>query len=376
MKTHPSRCYDQSIRAHFMAVDVGRAFVQPYRKGHGVRRRGLYFGAAIVYCAAVVACSTAPRADLALTQVPVTRTEDQGSGSIAAAYRITAGDELDIQVNDAPQYDQTTKVRPDGKITLNVVGSFDVAGRSPEQVQDEIRERYKALSGSDQAREYLIHANDGLEVKFPYYQQLNEEMKVQPDGKIRLQLVGTIRAEGLSPEELEHELEQRYAQFLKEPELTVIVRTATSQMVRTAAGARRGDLAGLQPIVMVRSFQEPQVFVGGEVARAGMIHYTPGLTLLQALTAAGGNLPSGDVTKLVVLRRATAATSNVLRPNLTKTFRTAPTHDIVLEPFDVVLLPPSKAQSVAEAMDKYVYKIIAPLKNSTFGYIYGATKVY
>jgi len=42
------------------------------------------------------------------------------------------------------------------------------------------------------------------------------------------------------------------------------------------------------------------------------------------------------------------------------------------------VLPPSGAQKVAEWMDKYVYKIFAPLKNSSFSYVYAvnSNKLY
>jgi polysaccharide export outer membrane protein len=126
----------------------------------------------------------------------------------------------------------------------------------------------------------------------------------------------------------------------------------------------------------VRSFQTPQVYVTGEVARPGMVPYMPGLTLLQVLAASGGTLPSGDVTKLVILRRTDAQSAAVLRPGLTKTYRAEPTRDVTLEPYDVLLIPPTRVQSLAETLDAYVYKLFAPLKNSTFGYVYGSTKVY
>ena len=298
------------------------------------------------------------------------------SSSGPASYLLAAGDELDVKIADAPQYDQTVRVRPDGKVSLSVVGTVYVAGRTPEDVQSELRERYIALAGSDSQREYLIHANDELEIKFPYYQALNDQMRVRPDGKIQLQLGGTLQAEGRSPEELEAELEHRYARYLKEPDLAVIVRSATSQSVRTATGAGRGGLMGLQPVVVVRSFQTPQVFITGEVARPGVIPYTPGLTLLQALAEAGGHLPSGDVTKMVVLRRATPQSADVLRPGLKSNYRTDPAFDFVLQPYDVVLMPPTGAQTLAEWLDRYVYKLIAPIKNSSFSYLLNGTKVY
>ena len=323
---------------------------------------------------AMAGCASAPSADSTLTQIPVVA--QTSATAVAPAYRLTSGDELDIKIIDAPQYDQTVKVRPDGKVDLSVIGALAAAGRSPEELQAEVRERYQALAGADQQREYLIHANDELEIKFPFYQQLDDQMRVRPDGKIQVQLAGTLQAEGLSPEELKLELRQRYMPYLKEPELTVIVRSATSQAIRTATGTARGGMSGLQPIVSLRSFQTPQVFVTGEVARAGMLAYTPGLTLLQALAEAGGHLPSGDVTKIVILRKTADQTAQLLRPGLTRTYRAAPTLDVMLQPYDVLLVPPTKAENLAQSLDRYVYKLFAPIKNSTFGYVYGSTKVY
>ena len=309
-------------------------------------------------------------------------TASDASASVAAAsvaaYTLAVGDEFDVRMPDAPQYDQTVKVRPDGKVDLSLIGTVEAAGRSAEELQAVLRDRYRAMAGSDQQREYLIHANDELEIKLPYYPNLNDQMRVRPDGKIDLQLAGTVQAEGLSPEQLEAELKHRYAVYLREPELTVIVRTATSQMVRTATGMGRGGMADLQPLVVVRSFQAPQVFISGELPRPGMVPYVSGLTLLQVLAESGGQLPSGDVTKLIILRRTSATTADVLRPGLTRSFRTEPTRDVLLAPYDVIVLPPSGAQKVAEWMDKYVYKIFAPLKNSSFSYVYAvnSNKLY
>ena len=319
-------------------------------------------------------CSSAPPAESAATVVPVIT--EAAPGGEAPAYRLTSGDELDIKVADAPQYDQTLKVRPDGKVDASLVGAIQAAGETPGAVQAELRRRYAALAGSDQDREYLIRANDELDIKLPYYPQFNDQIRVRPDGKIQLQLAGTVRAEGMTPEELQLELHRRYAQFLKEPELSVIVRTATSQSIRTAMGPGRGGLTGLQPVVSVRSFQTPQVFVTGEVLRPGMFPYAAGLTLLQVMAEAGGHLPSGDVTKLVIIRKTSDQTAQLLRPGLTKSYRNTPTRDFALAPYDVLLVPPTRAQNLAEALDKYVYKLFAPLKNSTFGYVYGSTKVY
>jgi protein involved in polysaccharide export with SLBB domain len=285
-------------------------------------------------------------------------------------FSFAAGDEFDLRVPDAPQFDQTLKVRPDGKVSLPLLGTVHVQGRTPEDVQEELRERFKQLAGAPGEREYLLRAGDEIELKFPYHSQLNELLRLRPDGKIQVQMVGTLQAEGLSPEELQLELKRRYARHLKVPELSVMVRNVTSQNVRVAGGTGRAGLAGLQPSIIARGFQPAQVFVGGEVGRPGVLAYRPGLSLLQALIESGGQLPTGDAHQLMVLRRGADDQMQVLRPDLPGDYLRAPDRDLALQPYDVVLLPKSDAATLADRLNQYLFNLFPPLKNSSLGFSY------
>lgn len=300
-----------------------------------------------------------------------------GAGAAAAASRTEApsfgfsvGDEFDLKVPDAPQLDQTLRVRPDGKVSLPLIGTVHVQGRTPEDVQQELQERLVALAGAPGNREYLLQPNDELEIKFPYHTQLNEAVRIRPDGKLQLQMIGTVVAEGLSPEELRDQLKQKYARFLKVPELSVVVRTVTTQNLRVAGGQGRAGLAQLKPAVIARSVPPPQVFIGGEVGRPGVLAYRPGLSLLQALIEAGGQLPSGDATQLVVLRRGGAEQVAVLRPGLSAQYMRSPDQDVMLQPYDVVLLPKSDAATLADRLNQYVFNLFPVLRNSSLGFSY------
>jgi polysaccharide export outer membrane protein len=299
----------------------------------------------------------------------------QLSSSPPLSYALAVGDEIDIKVPDAPQYEQTARVRPDGIVNLNLAGAVQALGRTPEDLQRELRERYSAAAGGLQQREYLLHANDELDLKFPYVPGLNETVRIRPDGKIQLQLAGTIQAEGLTPEALQAELKRRYGKVLRIPELSVILRAASSQAVRTELGMTRAGLAGLEPTVLLRSFQSPQVYVAGEMARPGMFSFTPGLTLMQLLAQAGGHLPSGDIGNLVILRRNAEGTADVLEPRLPLRYLAAPDKDIVLQPFDLVLLPPTPIAVLGQNLDQYLFKILPPLRNSSFGFAYNINGV-
>jgi len=55
-----------------------------------------------------------------------------------ADYRLTAGDKLRIEVYKDTQLSQSLQVRPDGKITLPLVGDIAAAGRTSVELRDAI----------------------------------------------------------------------------------------------------------------------------------------------------------------------------------------------------------------------------------------------
>lgn len=352
------------------------------------RRAGMGLGLGAALLAGLLGCAapavppaggTVPLSQLVLPAAPMAAASDATATAPATPpspltqaprYVLSVGDDIDVRVPDAPYLDQSLKVRPDGQISLPLVGSVAAAGRSPDELEAALRERLQALAGAPGERDYLLQPNDELEIKFPHYSQLNELMRIRPDGKLQLQLVGTVVAEGRSPEELRDELRKRYARYLKLPELSVVVRSFSTQNVRVAGGVGRAGLAQLRPTVIARTVAPPQVFVGGEVQRPGVLAYRPGLSLLQALIEAGGSLPTGDSRQLLVLRRSAGDQVALLRPGLSAQFMRRPDQDVVLQPYDVVLLPKSDAATLADRLNEYVFNLFPVLRNSSLGFSY------
>jgi polysaccharide biosynthesis/export protein len=60
---------------------------------------------------------------------------------LPAAYKIGVGDVLHIVVWAEPQFTETAVVRPDGKVSLPLVSELEVAGQTPEAVQQTLTER-------------------------------------------------------------------------------------------------------------------------------------------------------------------------------------------------------------------------------------------
>jgi polysaccharide biosynthesis/export protein len=64
----------------------------------------------------------------------------RGGGTVAVApdYRLAIGDKLRVEVYKDPQLSQSLQVRPDGKITLPLVGDVSAAGLTSIELRDQL----------------------------------------------------------------------------------------------------------------------------------------------------------------------------------------------------------------------------------------------
>jgi polysaccharide export outer membrane protein len=59
-----------------------------------------------------------------------------------AVMRIVPGDELEINFFGAPELSLVQRVRPDGKISVRLFGDVQVAGKTPPEIQRELKDLY------------------------------------------------------------------------------------------------------------------------------------------------------------------------------------------------------------------------------------------
>jgi polysaccharide export outer membrane protein len=122
---------------------------------------------------------------------------------------------------------------------------------------------------------YKIGPGDVLQVIVWRETDISQPMiTVRPDGKISLPLVKEIDVAGFTTDEVEKDLANRLKPFVKDPDVSVIVRESHSQ----------------------------KVYVIGAVRREGPIRLSSPLTILQALAEAGGVTEYAKRKKIYVLR--------------------------------------------------------------------------
>jgi polysaccharide biosynthesis/export protein len=79
------------------------------------------------------ATSTAPAAP-----APAPSPGQAAAAALPADYRMTVGDKLRVEVYKDPQLSQSLQVRPDGKITLPLIGDINAAGLTSIELRDQI----------------------------------------------------------------------------------------------------------------------------------------------------------------------------------------------------------------------------------------------
>ncbi len=112
--------------------------------------------------------------------------------------------------------------------------------------------------------EYLIGVGDELDVRVWRNPDLSTEVPVRPDGRISTPLVGDIVAAGVSTEDLARSIENQLSQFIRNPQVTVVVSNASSV-----------------------DFQQ-RVRVTGAVMDPTSMAYRDGMTVLDLVLEAGG----------------------------------------------------------------------------------------
>lgn len=310
-----------------------------------------------------------------------------------AGYSISAGDKLRIQFPFHPTYNSTAIVRPDGRISMVLLGSVMAAGKTTDELQRDLSTSYLRAEGGDnipsmqleEKKHYYINPGDLLEVKFTYHKELDDKVIVRPDGRISLVMVNSVIAEGRTPEELAASLQKAYKKYIKDPELVVIVRRFTSEQYYVDGHIERPRIMDLDKVVVnVIDAAPMEVYVGGEVARPGYLPYRGTMTALEAIISAGGDTNRADLSQVAVLRELPNHKGELLVRNLrfdkvgggiggvgSGPLATAAQNDIRLQPYDVIIVPKSGIASFDDYLDQYLYKVVRPLANSSFAYVYG-----
>jgi polysaccharide export outer membrane protein len=252
-------------------------------------------------------------------------------------------------------------------------------------------------------RGYAIGEQDLLEISVFEVDQLSRTVRVDEDGTINLPLLGRVPVSGLTRSELEQEIARRLEDgFVRDPQVTVFIREFHSRRVTvTGAVKNPGSYEMLGPRTLVEMIAEAggltdkgaeelhvirrdpetgeetrlrvslkkllyendssanlllapgdivyapfvemvDIYVNGAVAQPGAYEFrrSDRVTVLQAVTRAGGATARANEKKVQVIRTLAGGRKQILDLDLRKV-KKGRAEDIVLQEDDVVVVPES-----------------------------------
>jgi Periplasmic protein involved in polysaccharide export len=163
---------------------------------------------------------------------------------------------------------------------------------------------------------YLIGVDDQLQVTVWHNPDLSVSVPVRPDGKITVPLVGDIPAGGRTTDQVGAEIQQKLGQYIRDPQVAVILTALRSHEYLS------------------------RVRVTGAVRSPISIPYRQGMTVLDAVLAAGGTTEFAAPDRTELYRHASDGSSQAYAVRLEKILQQGDiANNYPVQPGDVITVP-------------------------------------
>jgi len=163
---------------------------------------------------------------------------------------------------------------------------------------------------------YLIGVDDQLQVTVWHNPDLSVSVPVRPDGKVTVPLVGDIAAGGRTTDQVAAEIQQKLGQYIRDPQVAVILTALRSHEYLS------------------------RVRVTGAVRSPISIPYRQGMTVLDAVLAAGGTTEFAAPDRTELYRRSAAGATQSYAVRLEKILQQGDlANNYPVQPGDVITVP-------------------------------------
>lgn len=261
---------------------------------------------------------------LAIVILPACLLSVRASHAADDTYAVGVSDVLEIQVWDNKDLNQVVFVRPDGKISLPLIGEIQAGGKTVQQLQDLLVELYtKSVKGANvtvslkEIKSRPVYFIGGFAK--PGVEQLTRDLRL-------VQAIAIVG--GLLPS--------------ADGDNGFILRGDRRIPIDFTRLLQRGDVTQdvrLQPGDSVVVPFADAVYVHGEVKTPGAIKSTGDLTVLRAISQVGGVTPLAATGRVEILRGQSEKKERI-KVDLDKMMRAPDDNpDVRLKANDIVFVP-------------------------------------
>jgi polysaccharide export outer membrane protein len=155
-----------------------------------------------------------------------------------------------------------------------------------------------------------LGVGDVFEVRVYGEPDLSNTFKIGQEGTISFPLAGTIKVEGLEPQQIAKRISERLADgILRNPQVTVLVKEQVSK----------------------------KVFIIGQVSKPGTLPYSPSMSVVEAITQAGGFTPLAAKNDTTLTRNEAGAKKTIRVP--VEDIGRGRAENVYLRPGDIISVP-------------------------------------
>jgi polysaccharide export outer membrane protein len=167
---------------------------------------------------------------------------------------------------------------------------------------------------------YRLQPTDVVEVHYRYSPEFDQTVTVQPDGFVNLQIVGDVKLQGLSLDQVKSTILEKASRRLKDPEITLVL----------------------------KEFEKPYFVVGGEVGNPGRFEMRGQVTAVQAIAMAGGfKTASAKHSQVILFRRVGSDLAKTEILDLKAAMRPSATEPLAdLRPGDMLIVPQNRVSKI------------------------------
>lgn len=158
---------------------------------------------------------------------------------------------------------------------------------------------------------FTLRPGDVLQITVWKEEGMDQETVVLPDGTITFPLIGTIKAQNRTPADLQLDIKIGLSRMIPDAAVTVIVKAPLGHTVS----------------------------VMGQVAKPGNFVMGQKISVMQALSQAGGLTPYADENDIIILRMTGGEKESIPFPYDDVSRGRALEKDITLQPGDVIFVP-------------------------------------
>jgi len=210
-----------------------------------------------------------------------------------------------------------------------------------------LRERENQVS----AIEYRVGIPDTIHISAQRILEINgNTIRIQPDGKISLKLVGDVKVIGMTPKEIAAKLEVLFSEYYLDPDITVRIAIYASK----------------------------KYYLHGEGVSVGSRPYTGRDTLIDAVGSTVSNFLAWSSRVKVIRPSHGDRPVRVIEVDVDNMIKNGDwSQNILLEPDDIVYVPPTPIAWVAHRIREILFPV-APVVQaySTPAYLRGIENIY